>query len=167
MSGPRDPACVYRLQLADPEMLRELHGVAAEPLAAWRKTSPEFPFQLIPSRMQNSQNSSLRMPGVLKTGYNPAWMSPKDMDGLALKDGDPVAIRSRHGRVTAFVKPDEGLRAGVVALMHGFGGMPGKGYDPRRDGANVNQLTSWDDDCDPHHGMPRMGALPVAITPER
>ncbi len=163
--GPRDPICSDRLQLADPEMMRDLRAIATESVAARRRTDAEYPFQLIPSRMQNSQNSSLRMPGVVKTGYNPAWMNPRDMDGLALKAGDAVAIRSRHGKVSAFVEPDAGLRAGVVALMHGFGGMPGKDYDPRRDGANVNQLTSWDDDGDPHHGMPRMGALPVAVTP--
>jgi hypothetical protein len=38
-------------------------------------------------------------------------------------------------------------------------------YDPRRDGANVNQLLSWEDDNDPYHGMPRMSAVPIAVRP--
>ena len=28
----------------------------------------------------------------------------------------------------------------------------------------MNNLISWDDDYDPHHGQPRMSALPVSIT---
>jgi hypothetical protein len=48
--------------------------------------------------------------------------------------------------------------------MHGFGERGGSD-DPRLAGTNVNRLTAWDDDFEKHTGMPRMGALPVAITP--
>ncbi len=65
-----------------------------ESVASRRETNAEFPFQLIPSRTQNSTNSSLRMPGVVKTGYNPALMNPADMEGLAIKAGDPIPTRS-------------------------------------------------------------------------
>jgi anaerobic selenocysteine-containing dehydrogenase len=74
-----------------------------------------------------------------------------------------VNISSRHGTIVGFVEPDAGLRAGVVAMTHGFGAKYDKPYDPRRDGANVNQLLSWHDDSDPYHGMPRMSAVPIAI----
>jgi hypothetical protein len=55
------------------------------------------------------------------------------------------------------------MRAGVVAMTHGFGPRPGSNYDPRRDGSNINLLLSWEDDADPYHGMPRMSAVPVAV----
>jgi hypothetical protein len=48
-------------------------------------------------------------------------------------------------------------------MTHGFGAKPGAPYDPRRDGANVNQLLRWDDDSDPYHGMPRMSAVPICV----
>jgi len=40
------------------------------------------------------------------------------------------------------------MREGVVGMTHGFGPKPGKDYDPRRDGSNVNELLRWEDD--PH-----------------
>jgi hypothetical protein len=40
--------------------------------------------------------------------------------------------------------------------------MPG---DTRRFGSNVNKLTKLDDDYDKVSGMPRMGAIPVSLTP--
>ncbi len=164
---PRDPDCHDRFELADADMMAELGVIATESIEARRKLSPDFPFQLIPSRMQNSSNTFFRVPGVIKWGYNPAFMNPLDMADLQVTSGDEVRIRSRHGEVTAFVEQDAGLRRGVLALMHGFGGTPDKNYDPRRDGANVNQLTAWEDDNDPHTGMPRMGALPIQVIPVR
>jgi len=74
-----------------------------------------------------------------------------------------VEISSRHGAIVGFVEPDSDLRPGVVAMTHGFGAKHGVPYDPRRDGANVNQLLSWEDDYDLYHGMPRMGAVPIAV----
>ncbi len=159
----RDPGCTDFLELGNEEMLAELHAVAGEPPERRRRTDSKYRFLLIPSRLQNSTNTFYKPGGLLKWSYNPAFMNPDDMRSLQLQAGDSVRIRSRHGEVTAFVEEDDGLRPGVVAMMHGFGGSPGPGYDPRRDGANVNQLTAWEDDNDPHTGMPRMGALPVSV----
>jgi anaerobic selenocysteine-containing dehydrogenase len=84
---------------------------------------------------------------------------------LGIKSGDLVEIRSRHGMVRGIVEADRGLRPGVISLTHGFGGNPGQPSDPRRNGANVNQLTRMDDDYDRYTGMPRMGALPISVSP--
>src|SRR5262249_20240849 len=155
---PRDPNCIARLQLADPAMLSQLAEVRAENPLARRKTSAEFPFQFIGRRMQNSTNSSPRPGGIVRTGYNPLWMHPDDMEQLMLKIGDEVEVRSRHGAIPGFVDADRNLRRGVVAMTHGFGAKPNSNHNPRRDGSNVNLLVSWEDDPDPYHGMPRMSA---------
>jgi anaerobic selenocysteine-containing dehydrogenase len=163
--GPRDPACAARLQLADPYMLEAIAELRAEDPMARRKTGPDYPWLLIPRRMMSMNNSGLRAEGLVKTGYNPAYMHPDDLTALGLAPGARVEIASRHGSIVGFVEPDPDVKPGVVSIAHGFGGKPGAGHDPRRDGANVNRLTRWDDDPDPYHGMPRMGALPVRVTP--
>ena len=91
-------------------------------------------------------------------------LHPDDRDALGLADGDLVEIASRHGTIVGVTATDENLRPGTVSMCHGFGKMPGEPSEPREDGANVNLLTSWDDDFDPHHGQPRMSALPVSIS---
>lgn len=162
---PRDPQCSDRLELADPDMLRELGKVAREDPVLRRNTNDEFPYLLIPSRLQNASNTFAKAPGVLKWRYNPAFMHPLDMAELGIEPGDEVRIRSRHGQVRAIAEQDAGLRRKVVALMHGFGSSPSPDADPRLDGTNVNHLTSWQDDFEEHTGMPRMGALPISVTP--
>jgi hypothetical protein len=65
------------------------------------------------------------------------------------------------------VGADPDLRRGVLAIAHGFGRAPDQPGDTRRHGSNVNRLTRLDDDCDRFSGMPRMGAIPVSLTPVR
>ncbi|CAN7557705.1 molybdopterin-dependent oxidoreductase [Phenylobacterium sp. LjRoot219] len=160
---PRDPACAARLQLADPAMLAELAQVRAEDPGARRGTGWDFPFQLVCRRMMQTTNSSPRPDGIVRSGYNPLWMNPADMDRLDLRSGDQIEVRSRHGAIVGFVESDPDMRAGVVAMTHGFGPRPDRDYDPRRDGSNINLLLSWEDCPDPYHGMPRMSAVPVIV----
>lgn len=162
---PRDPACEARLELADPAMMAQLREVRTEDVRKRRATDAEFRFLLIPHRMQNSFNSSPRPDGLVRTGYNPAFMNPDDMEALSLESGAGVRISSRHGSIIGFVEPDPDLRPGVIAMTHGFGPRHGHSYDPRRDGSNVNELMRWDDDNDPYHGMPRMSAVPISVVP--
>ena len=163
---PRDPDCTARLELAHPTMLEQLATVRRESVEGRRGTNAEYPFQLIGSRIHHSTNGSYRPAGSLKRPYNPAYMNARDLEALGLRDGDLVEIRSRHGRIRGVVETDNDLRPGVLAMSHGFGKVPGDPtYDPRRDGANVNSLMHWEDDPDPYNGMPRMSALPVAVTP--
>ncbi len=165
MVGPRDPDCTARLELANTTMISELATVRSEDVSARRRLNQDFPFLLIPRRMQNVTNAAYRPPGVLRTPYNPLFMNPLDLDQLSLRNGDLVEIRSRNGRIAGVVQADRGLRRGVVALTHGFGKNPGEESDPRKDGCNVNRLTRVDDDYDPYTGIPRMGALPVSVSP--
>lgn len=159
----RDPACAARLQLADPAMIEHLAQVRSEDPRARRKIDRDFPLQLICRRMIPTTCTSPRPDRIVKTGYNPLWMHSTDMERLDLTDGDPVEIKSRVASISSFVERDDTMRPGVVAMAFGFGRPQDGTYDPRRDGANVNELTSWDDDPDAYHGMPRMSAIPVAV----
>jgi anaerobic selenocysteine-containing dehydrogenase len=121
---------------------------------------------LIPRRLPNVYNAAYRSPtNMTKRSYNPAFMHPNDLARLGLRSGDLVTIRSRNGEITGIVEEDADLRTGLVSITHGFGRNPGDASDPRRDGANVNLLTRMDDDYERYTGLPRMGALPIAVTP--
>jgi anaerobic selenocysteine-containing dehydrogenase len=164
--APRDPACTDRLNLANGGMLAEMAEMAAEDVAARRGTNAEFPLLLIPRRIQNVTNGTMRLePEKLKTLTNPAYLHPDELAARGMKAGDLAEIRSRHGSIEVIVEADSDLRAGVLAIAHGFGHKPGQPGDARRFGANVNRLTSLDDDYDRFSGIPRMGAIPVSLTP--
>jgi anaerobic selenocysteine-containing dehydrogenase len=160
---PRDPVHDARLQLADAAMMTELARVRGEAPLERRGTDDEFPLLLIARRAQDSTNSLVRVEKPGKLSPNPAFMHPDDLAEFGLQVGETVEIRSRYGRAITVVAADPDLRRGVVSMTHGFGVRHGRDYDPRRDGANVNQLLSWEADPDPYHGMPRMSAMPICV----
>jgi hypothetical protein len=49
-------------------------------------------------------------------------------------------------------------------MTHAFGGMPGEDDEPRRYGANPTRLLSVDAETQSINRMPRMTAVPVAVT---
>jgi anaerobic selenocysteine-containing dehydrogenase len=140
--------------------------MAADDVAARRGTDDQYPLLLIPRRIQNVTNGTLRLePERLKVMTNPAWVHPEELAKRGLEPGDLAEVRSRHGRIEVVVAADPDLRSGVLAIAHGFGRAPGEPQDTRRHGSNVNRLTRLDDDFDRYSGMPRMGAIPVSLTP--
>ena len=50
-------------------------------------------------------------------------------------------------------------------MTHGFGGQPEEDARHREIGSNTGRLMAADLEYDPISGMPRMGALPIAIEP--
>jgi anaerobic selenocysteine-containing dehydrogenase len=164
----REPACTDKLDLANEDMVAELAVLAGEDVAARRGTSAEFPLLLVPKRMQNATNGSFRAePGRLRVLTNPAFLHPSDIAVYGLVPGALAQVRSRHGTIEIVVEADPDLRPGVLAIAHGFGRHPGEKSDPRSHGSNVNRLTALDDDFDRYSGIPRMGAIPVSLTPVR
>ncbi len=164
--GPRDPACDARFELADGDMLATLATIAGEDVAARRGTDDRYPLLFIPRRTRNRTNGGHRIDAArLKTRTNPAFVHPRDLRAYGLTPGDLVDVRSRHGEVTVAVEEDATLRPGVVAIAHGFGRGPDEPGDPLLHGANINRLTRLDEDFDPYSGLPRMGAIPVALVP--
>jgi anaerobic selenocysteine-containing dehydrogenase len=161
--GARDADCEARLELGDAAMLAQLREVRGEDPLGRRKTTGEYPLLLVTRRTQSTTNSGVKVEE--RASFNPAYMHPDDLARLALAAGDMVEIRSRYGQITAFVEADASMRPGVVGMSHGYGARHGRAYDPRRDGANVNELLSWLDDYDPYHGMPRMSAVPISVRP--
>jgi len=161
---PREAGNTARLQLGDPQMLRELQEVAAEDWRA-RQRDAEFGFLLIPRRSNFFVNSTGRSLATLTRGkpWNPAYLHPLDLEALGLASGDLARLRSRHASVLAVVEADTSLRRGVVSLTHAFGGLPSAPEEPRRLGTNPGRLLRADDDYDPITGIPRMGALPIAV----
>ncbi|UZK67304.1 molybdopterin-containing oxidoreductase family protein [Sphingomonas sp. M1-B02] len=163
--GAKDRACTVRLRLDDPDMLAELAEVRAEDPVRRRGTDADYPFQLVARRVQNSTNAFIRvhppLPGV---ETNPAYMHPEDMAEVGAVAGELVELRSRWGRIEVVAEVEPSLRRGVVALTHGFGRNLGEPDDPRKHGANVNRLTHVEDGVDHWTGMPRLGAIAIAVT---
>ena len=161
---PRDDDCGARLECAEPSMLSELALVRADEWRA-RQNTPKHPFRLVPRRSNHFVNSSGRSLQGLTRGrpWNPAYLHPEDLVELELSPGDLVRIRSRHDAVLGVVAADESLRRGLVSMTHAFGTNPDEQENPRAVGSNTGRLLRAEDDYDPVSGIPRMGALPVAV----
>ncbi len=164
--APKDSGWTGRLDLANSEMMAELAQVAAEPYEAIR-ASADFPFSLVTRRDNNTSNSTgTSLPALMRRRtYNPLKLHPADAESIGVTDGAEVRIRSRYEEARAIVECDATLRRGVVSLTNGFAAKDkSEDTDPRLAGTNVNLLMSVDAEYDPITGMPRMSALPVAIT---
>ncbi len=106
------------------------------------------------------------IPGLMRgRSYNPAFMHPDDLSRLGIRAGQVVEIRSEYDAIASVAQADADLRPGVVSISHNFGGNPGDDEDPRVDGGNTNRLFRNDVEYDRYTGIPRMGALPVAVVP--
>jgi anaerobic selenocysteine-containing dehydrogenase len=165
----RDADCEARLDVGNDDLLTELERITERNRVAAIELTADRPFVLIGRRENRVINSTGRnLPGLMRgRSYNPAFMHPDDLAALAIAPGDLVEIRSPHGVVRGVVQADGDLRHGIVSMSHGFGRNPGEPEDPRVDGANTNRLFRTDVDYDPITGMPRMGALPVAVAAVR
>jgi anaerobic selenocysteine-containing dehydrogenase len=162
--GPSDPDCEDRLDVGNEAMLGELAEILERARAS---TSDDArPFLFIPRRENRVINTTGRtLPGLMRgRHYNPAFMHPDDLARLGIEAGALVEIRSEFDAITGVAAADADLRPGVVSMSHNFGGIPGEDEDPRIDGANTNRLVRTEVEYDRYTGIPRMGALPVAVT---
>ncbi|MHB8465876.1 MAG: molybdopterin-containing oxidoreductase family protein [Acidimicrobiales bacterium] len=163
--GPADPDCDDRVDVGNADMLAELREIRER--AATADEDRERPFLFVPRRENRVINSTGRtLPGLMRgRRYNPAFMHPDDLTRVGVAPGDLVEIRSQYDAITSVAEADADLRPGVVSMSHGFGGNPGDDEDPRIDGGNTNRLLRADVEYDRYTGIPRMGALPVAVVP--
>jgi anaerobic selenocysteine-containing dehydrogenase len=163
--GPADADSEGRLDVGNSDMLAELAEIRER--AAAGEEDPDRPFLFVPRRENRVINSTGRtLPGLMRgRRYNPAFMHPDDLAHLGVTPGELVEIRSEYDAITGVAEADADLRPGVVSMSHNFGGNPGEDEDPRIDGANTNRLLRTDVEYDRYTGIPRMGALPVAVVP--
>ena len=163
---PREAGCDDRLDCGNADMLRQLAEVFRQDYRALQDT-PDYPFRYIPRRHNNFMNSSGRSIGKLNGGrpWNPVWIHPDDMSEIGVAEGGMVRVATHHDSITAMAEADATLRPGVVAIAHAFGGLVDEDEQYRELGANTGRLVRSDTDFDPITGMPKMGNIPVAITP--
>ncbi len=123
-----------------------------------------YAYRLAARRARDALNSACRDQPTIRRRLpdNPAWMNPDDMRAEHLQEGDKVSVESPWGRLETVARQDETLRRGVISIIHGFGGLPGR-VDPGRDGVSVNLLTSSLSERQSINAMPRMSALPVNV----
>ncbi len=110
---------------------------------------PYFPLRLIGMRELRSENSWMHnAPLLLRGGRRQlARMHPDDASALGLEEGGQVRLVSRHGAIELPVTLTEDLKAGVVAVPHGWGHKGTGGWRrangaAREGGVNVNLLMS-------------------------
>jgi anaerobic selenocysteine-containing dehydrogenase len=166
---PGDPASPARFQVAPHDVVAELGAVAAEPGLRAHALASGFGHLLAVRRVRDVQNTMYRQLDAVRKRmpHNPAWLHPDDLAGLGIADGQPIAIESAHGRIEAIAAADDSIRPGVVAISHGWGGLPGDAPDDtdrHRAGVNVNRLTTTRGDLQSINAMPRLTALPVRLS---
>jgi anaerobic selenocysteine-containing dehydrogenase len=105
---------------------------------------PDFPFVLAAGqrRMFNA-NQIFRDPAWRRDDPNGALLiNSGDLALLGASDGEWIAIRSPAGRLVARCKVDDSLRAGQLALPHGYGqSYPASDGERLSNGPRVNVLT--------------------------
>jgi formate dehydrogenase major subunit len=115
----------------------------------------EFPLRLTTGRRLDSFNTGVQSGGYtspLRRGES-LDISPEDARRYGVRDGERVRVRSRRGSVTAPVRIDDGLRAGLVFMTPHF-----------NDEVATNVLTI--DATDPKSGTAEFKAAAVQIERE-
>ncbi len=132
---------------------------------------PVDQLKLINRRTTNTLNSFFQNVAALKergADHNPIFMHPTDIAKLGLQIDQPARIYNDCGSVVALVAADPNLRAGVVAMTHGFGNQSASGMKTaqRFPGVNVNMLSpSGAGSFDPISGMSHLTGIPVSVAP--
>lgn len=162
---PRDPACTARLELGDVHMLAELATVCGE-RGGKVVADTEYPLLMTARRRNEVLNSIGRMNPRLvgRQPYNPAYLSPVDLEKYDIRAGDVIRIRSRHGEIIGVAEAESSLRRGTLSMSHCFGTNPDETADPLGQGACSSRLMDANAEFDPLFGQPRMSAVPVAIS---
>lgn len=163
--GPADPDANARLDVGNEDMLAELASIRDAGLEDGQDS--QFPFRLISRRLPNVYNSSGRDIAKLngRRPYNPAFLHPDDLLSLGLSKGDVIEISSAHASILGVAEPAPEVRRGVISMAHCFGDIPETETKEalREIGSNTSRLVSNEDVFDPHTGIPRMSAIPVAV----
>jgi anaerobic selenocysteine-containing dehydrogenase len=129
---------------------------------------PADQLKLITRRTSHTINSAMQNVERLKQGAsdNPLYLHPADAERLGVVDGAGVQVSNRYGSLVATARLDPTLRAGVVAMTHGFGnaGTTGMPVARRHPGVNVNVLAPvGPGSFDPVSTMSQLTGIPVDV----
>ncbi len=132
-----------RVHVAPPEFVAETRRLLAETENDSR--DEEFDLRLIGRRHLRSNNSWLHNIETMVKGRDrcTVLMHPDDAASRTLVHGQPVTVRSRIGSIVVPVEVSDEIRAGTVAIPHGWGhDEKGVGWftAAAHPGANVNLL---------------------------
>lgn len=164
---PADPGNTDRFTVMPDDVAAEMRELAAEPLDIGQrlKDGGHATHRLVVRRLRDMYNSTGRfVPSIRKRlPYNVAYLHPDDRQALGVEVDAMVEISGDHGCIRAAVADDAALRPGVVAISHGFGGLPDRPGNYRREGVSTNLLTTTSEKLQAINAMPQMSALPVVI----
>jgi len=163
----------FRLQLAQPDMLREL-AVAFDDLqhagsSSGAKDAPGTLDLLLVSRREHAVYNSVghRLPALQRRRpYNPVYLHPDDAAALGVTDGDRLSITTAQGEVFGQAELADDLRPGVISVAHGFPNQRGLSKDGpgQNPGTSVSALLDDETRYDPISGLPLMSAVPVRVS---
>ena len=174
--GPLRPRLREVIATAD----RRVHLAPTEFVAATRAhlrdgggpapdTSDGYDLQLIGRRQLKSNNSWLHNVPTMTGGSNrcSVLMHPEDASARGLADGETVRVASAVGHIEVPVDITVDIRAGTVAVPHGWGHRD-TGWRHARTlaGANVNALHD-PDLVDEFTGTAAVNGTRVSVTPAR
>ena len=135
-----------------------------------KELQPARPFKMITRRAVQTHNSwthntERMLKGSDETNY--LYLNPQDARKLGLNPGDLADVSTSHARIRIPVKLLAELKAGTVAIPHGWGHQDSDlSIAGRTRGVNVNLLAgSGMDEIDPLSGMSKLTALQVSIRP--
>lgn len=132
-----------RVHVAPPELVEETRRLLASVAPDGPET--EFDLRLIGRRHLRSNNSWLHNIPTMVKGRDrcTVLMHPDDASARSLVHGQVVTVRSRIGSIVVPVEVSDEIRAGTVAIPHGWGhDEKGVGWSTAaaHPGANVNLL---------------------------
>jgi formate dehydrogenase len=130
---------------------------------------PADVLRLVTLRTTHMHNSWLSNSARFRHGrqaLNPLHMCEADAAARGLHDGDAVRVSTRYGEVETRLVIDDDLRAGAVAMSHGYGHHAAFGLSvaTRKPGANYNRLMpSGPGISEPLSHMSWLSAVPVQV----
>ena len=163
-----DPTSGARFAVCPPDVHEELLEVQNERtgLEIFKGIDhKEYPFRLVGRRLKHALNSlGSELPGladVATTNY--AYVHPEDLDNFGAEPGDLLKISSPRASVVGVAETDPGIKRGVVAMSHSWGGLSLTDEKVRDIGTPTNRLVTSDNGYDRITGIPIMSAIPVQI----
>jgi formate dehydrogenase len=152
-----------RVRLAAAEIAAEV-----ERLVGANGHDPRFPLRLIGLRELRSHNSWMHNAPLLMRGErrHAARVHPDDAEAVGIADGERCRISSAQGAIEIEALVTDEVKAGTVAVPHGWGHRGGWQVANAAGGANVNALASSEpEDLERLAGMAFLNGIPVRVEP--